>query len=139
MNYRRVLYLNLICALAVTCAWAGSNWRQHVSEADRTRVNPYAGQTQAAAAGSRLYAEHCASCHGNEALGTETKPSLRTTSVSDLTDGELWWLLKNGERRRGMPAWNSLPEPSRWQIITFVKTLGKSGSARPSNREQESK
>ena len=137
MNCKQFLHLTLICAIGITTAWAGSNWRQHVSDTDRTRTNPYSGQSQAVAAGARLYGEHCAQCHGNDALGMATKPSLRTKSVRDLTDGELWWLMKNGSRPRGMPSWNSLPAPSRWQIITYVKSLGASGTAKPSSREQE--
>jgi mono/diheme cytochrome c family protein len=26
--------------------------------------------------------------------------------------------------RSGMPVWSKLPEPQRWQIVTYVKTLG---------------
>ena len=139
MNSQRLLYFNLVCALGLTCAWAESSWTRRVSEADRTRVNPYAGQKEAVAAGAKLYGEHCAQCHGKDALGTDTRPSLRTRDVQELTDGEIWWLMKNGDRPRGMPSWNSLPEPSRWQIITYIKNLGESGAIKPSSREKEGK
>jgi hypothetical protein len=32
-------------------------------------------------------------------------------------------LLKNGNLRKGMPTWAALPEPMRWQIIAYVKSL----------------
>lgn len=139
MNWRRLLYFNFLCALGITCAWAGSHWRQNVPQADRARVNPYAGQKPAIAAGAKLFREYCAQCHGKDALGTGSRPSLRTREVQQASDGELRWLLRNGERPRGMPSWNSLPEPSRWQIIAYIKSLGESGETEPSTQEQEGK
>jgi hypothetical protein len=35
----------------------------------------------------------------------------------------LQWLLTNGSMKNGMPSWSRLPEPQRWQIITFLKSL----------------
>jgi len=95
-------------------------------DSDRKRVNPYAHQSDAAAAGSRLFSDHCAKCHGADALGRGKKPSLRSREVQQAADGEIFWLLRNGNLRRGMPSWSSLPEPSRWQIITYIKSLGES-------------
>jgi hypothetical protein len=46
--------------------------------------------------------------------------------VQHATDGEIFWLLKNGNLKKGMPTWSSLPEPTRWQVITFVKSMGTS-------------
>jgi mono/diheme cytochrome c family protein len=48
--------------------------------------------------------------------------------VQGATDGEIFWLLKNGNLGKGMPTWsNKLPEQTRWQVIAYVKSLGKSG------------
>ena len=95
-------------------------------DSDRKRVNPYANQSDAVAAGSRLFSDHCAKCHGADALGRGKKPSLRSREVQQAADGEIFWLLRNGNLRHGMPSWSSLPEPSRWQIITYIKSLGQS-------------
>jgi hypothetical protein len=43
----------------------------------------------------------------------------------------LFWILTNGVVRQGMPVWSKLPEPQRWQIVTFVKSLTPSGAAEP--------
>ena len=110
------------------CILAQTPWVGHVSEADRSRVNPYANQPEAIAAGRRMFADHCAQCHGADALGRKKRPSLRTPEVQQATDGEIFWLLRNGALRQGMPSWSSLPEPLRWQIIAYVKSLGE-GSA----------
>ena len=106
------------------CVAADGSWLQRVPEADRKRPNPFAGQTEAIAAGGRMFADHCAKCHGEAALGHGKKPSLRSERVQHATDGEIFWLLKNGNPGKGMPVWASLPEPVRWQIIAYVKNLG---------------
>lgn len=137
MNWRRILHLGFAGLVGITCAGAGSNWKQHVSGAERVRVNPYAGQAKEIAAGARLYGEYCAQCHASDALGQGRTPSLRTRDVQESTDGELLWLMKNGERGRGMPSWNALPQQSRGQVVAFVKSLGVSGTAKPSSREKE--
>jgi hypothetical protein len=31
--------------------------------------------------------------------------------------------LTNGVVRRGMPVWSKLPEPQRWQLVSFIKSL----------------
>jgi len=109
---------------AWVCMAADGSWLQRVPEGDRKRVNPFAGQREAIAAGGRMFDDHCAKCHGEDALGHGKKPSLRSERVQHATDGEIFWLLKNGNPGKGMPVWASLPEPTRWQIITYVKSLG---------------
>jgi mono/diheme cytochrome c family protein len=119
---------------ASVCIAADTGWMKHISDADRARKNPYASQADAIAGGSRLFANHCAKCHGGDALGRRKRPSLRTGEVQRATDGEIFWLLKNGYLSKGMPSWSSLPEPSRWQIITYVKSLGEQPDKLPPGR-----
>ena len=121
----------IVLGVAITCGAAETSWIRKVPEADRVRTNPYDGQAEAIAAGSRLYANYCAQCHGSEALGRGKRPSLRSPEVQQATDGEIFWLLRNGNRRRGMPSWNSLPEPSRWQIVAYIKSLGDGPASKP--------
>jgi mono/diheme cytochrome c family protein len=87
------------------------------------RQNPFEGDMRAAAAGKKLFAQHCAECHGRSAEGSSRAPSLREDEVQQATPGTLFWLLTNGVVRRGMPVWSKLPEPQRWQIVTYIKTL----------------
>jgi mono/diheme cytochrome c family protein len=121
---RRSWWMVGVAGLAIAIAAAAEvnqDWLQHVPAKERARVNPYAGNATAIAAGARLFQDHCASCHGSDLRGTPGKPSLRTSVVEQATDGELFWLLKNGDLRHGMPSWSSVPEPERWQIVAFVK------------------
>ena len=115
------VFILLLSSLFVFAAQ--SSWFRKVPEADRARVNPYAGQPQAAAAGKLLFEGNCAKCHGNDAEGKHGRPSLRSLRVAHATDGEIAWILRNGQSFHGMPSWSSLPEQQRWQIITWLRTL----------------
>jgi mono/diheme cytochrome c family protein len=87
------------------------------------RHNPLEADPEAVAAGGKLFAQHCAECHGNSAEGGKKAPSLRADEVKQAAPGALFWLLTNGVVRRGMPVWSKLPEPQRWQLVSYVKSL----------------
>ncbi|HUO35318.1 MAG TPA: c-type cytochrome [Candidatus Acidoferrum sp.] len=124
MSPERSLRLAVGALALLLCAATDNSWIQKVPQADRERVNPYAGNRDAIAGGAKVFADHCAKCHGSDALGRGKKPSLRTDVVQNATDGELFWILKNGYLSHGMPTWSSLPEPVRWEVIAYVKSLG---------------
>lgn len=88
-----------------------------------SRRNPFEGDPQARAAGKKLFLQHCAYCHGRGADGGSRAPSLRADEVQQATPGKLFWILTNGVVRRGMPVWSKLPEPQRWQIVTYIRTI----------------
>ena len=90
----------------------------------RAKRNPYEGKSEALAAGRNLFAQHCAECHGETALGSKKAPSLRAAEVQSAEPGAIFWVLTNGVVRRGMPVWSKLPEPQRWQLVTYLKSLG---------------
>lgn len=102
---------------------ADGAWLRKVPDAERRRVNPYSGNVEAAEAGKLLFEDNCAKCHGADALGRHGRPSLRSERIAQATDGELAWLLKNGSTWKGMPSWSALPEPERWQIVVYLRSL----------------
>jgi mono/diheme cytochrome c family protein len=135
---RRTGWIACIAGLAVAAGAqvnqaVNQDWLQKVPAKERARANPYAGKPAAIAGGKRLFEEHCAQCHGADLAGTPGKPSLRTPVVEQATEGELFWLLKNGDVRHGMPTWSSLPEPERWEIVGYLKADGSTepGAGRP--------
>ncbi|HET7346406.1 MAG TPA: cytochrome c [Acidobacteriaceae bacterium] len=131
---RRIWIATAILGLAaVVCgAEVNQDWLKRVPAAERERVNPYRGSQRDVAAGGRLYEDYCARCHGADLQGTRGKPSLRSDVVQNATDGELFWLLKNGDLRHGMPSWSSLPEAERWQILAYVRSAHQqTADARP--------
>lgn len=89
----------------------------------RARKNPQEDNAEAVLVGRKLFAQHCAECHGPAAEGGEKAPSLRADEVQQAPPGALFWILTNGVVRRGMPVWSKLPEPQRWAIVTYIKTL----------------
>jgi mono/diheme cytochrome c family protein len=125
-----------ITSLLLSIAWAGdkpqgkSNTAVYgplaaVPDSAQIRKNPFAGSSRDLAAGKKLFEQHCEECHGTNADGTRHAPSLITEEVQQAPPGALFWILTNGIVRQGMPVWSKLPEPQRWQIITFVQSLNK--------------
>jgi mono/diheme cytochrome c family protein len=94
-----------------------------VPEKDRPKPNPMASDPTAAAAGQKLFGEHCAICHGDQAQGGKIGPPLINADVQHATPGEIFWVLTNGVVRHGMPSWSKLPPPERWQLVTFLTAL----------------
>jgi mono/diheme cytochrome c family protein len=116
------VFLFVFPALWMTAA--SSDWLVQVPERDRQKTNPYRDQPEAVQAGRLLFADHCAQCHGDNAAGKNRKPSLRSERIQSVaTEGDLHWLLVNGNLRRGMPSWSKLPDPQLWQLVTFLRSL----------------
>lgn len=76
------------------------------------------------------FADHCAVCHGNRGDG-ETQinaglyppaPDMRQRETQDLSDGELFYIVKNGVRFTGMPGWGGSDEDN-WKLVLFVRHL----------------
>ena len=89
----------------------------------RARRNPLEGDPDAVAAGRKLFADHCSQCHGKDAGGERRGPNLRVMAAHETTPGALFCVLTNGVIRRGMPGWSKLPEPERWQLVSFLESL----------------
>ncbi len=93
-------------------------------EKAHAKRNPFEQNPDAVAAGKNLFAQHCAECHGELALGGKKAPSLRAVEIQSASPGAVFWILTNGVVRRGMPVWSKLPEPQRWQLVSYIKSLG---------------
>jgi len=89
----------------------------------RARRDPLEHDPEAVAAGAKLFGLRCAGCHGEMAEGSRKAPGLLADPMQQATPGTLFWILTNGVVRRGMPVWSKLPEPQRWQIVTYLKSL----------------
>lgn len=79
------------------------------------------------------YEEHCAVCHGDDGSG-ETKfhgtmdpvpTDLRSQETQEMPDGELYWVIKNGVRWSGMPAFGAPGDNDThaWKIVAFIRHL----------------
>ena len=82
------------------------------------------------------FADHCASCHGNDGGGDTPigrnlypkAPDMRLAATQSLSDGELFSIIEHGIRLTGMPGWgNGTPESEResWGLVHFIRRLQK--------------
>jgi len=92
--------------------------------------NPVAATPEAIAEGRRHFDHDCAVCHGKDGSGrTEIAhglypkvPNLR--HEADLTDGQLFYIIRNGVRFTGMPGWDD-PDESLWKLVLLIRDLPK--------------
>src|SRR5690348_17332644 len=77
--------------------------------------NPLPATPENVKAGHELFLARCAGCHGADG-GGQTKigrnlypkpPDLRIPPTQDLSDGEIHYVIRNGVRLTGMPAWGN--------------------------------
>jgi len=87
--------------------------------------------------GTEHFAAHCAVCHGapgvpkgDIARGLYPAPPNLSNAVQLYSSAELFWIVKNGIKMSGMPAWNDHSDPELWAIVAFLKKL-------PSMSEQD--
>jgi mono/diheme cytochrome c family protein len=122
--FRKWIVALLLVAVPLLLAATGDGaWMSKVPEKDRQRQSPFSSDPNAIAAGAKLFRQNCAPCHGQEGTGRENKPNLHSDRIRAATPGELQWLLTNGSLKKGMPSWSRLPEPQRWQIVAYLKSL----------------
>ena len=83
------------------------------------------------------FADHCATCHANDGSGqTEIgqnlypkAPDMRVPATQNLSDGELFYIIHNGIRLTGMPAWGGPDEhieqadQDSWKLVHFIRHL----------------
>lgn len=71
-----------------------------------------------------LREQTCSPCDvPNVTVGGHKGPSLVADPVRQAAPGALFWVLSNGVVRKGMPVWSKLPEPQRWQLVSYLKSL----------------
>ena len=125
MIRRRFAWVPSVLLFAGTLfAVADGSWLRNVPARDHERQSPYRNEADAVAAGRRVYVDRCSHCHGLNAQGTKKRPPLTSARVQQqATEGDLHWLLVNGNLRKGMPSWAKLPDPQLWQVVTYRKSL----------------
>lgn len=98
--------------------------------AARSMVNPVGSSELALAEARDHFADHCATCHGNDGSGRTLinsglyppAPDLREEETQGLTDGELFFIVKNGIRFTGMPGFGGEAE-ANWKLVLFLRHL----------------
>jgi mono/diheme cytochrome c family protein len=105
-----------------------------IPAAARARTSPTPGTADTLRAGLEHWADHCASCHGNDGAGQTTigqglypkAPDMRLADTQALSDGELFYIIEEGVKITGMPAWGTgTPEgeEASWHLVQFIRHL----------------
>lgn len=80
------------------------------------------------------FVEHCGICHGIDGrgdtlIGKNLYPQVPDMSAADtqqLSDGELYYIISNGIRLTGMPAWRFEDKPEAiWDLVSLIRRLPK--------------
>ena len=102
--------------------------------AARNLENPVPSGAEAIEDGLAHFADHCASCHANDGSGQTDigrnlypkAPDMRAADTQNLSDGELFYIIENGVKLTGMPAWGTGTregETESWKLVHFIRRL----------------
>ena len=126
------LILGIFLTVVVLLLAARPHRRPHDDHAPRGS-SPVPASDENLIAGMKIYTMNCALCHGD----LDRKPSALEHSlyppppnlISDPdTDPEwhIFYIVKNGIRYTGMPAWDkALPESDIWKVTAFLSRIEK--------------
>jgi mono/diheme cytochrome c family protein len=100
----------------------------------RSAQNPLLDSAEDLRDARRHFADHCAVCHANDGGGDTAMgaglypkpPDLRLAWTQNLTDGELFWIIENGVRFTGMPAFSEPDHGGQldsWKLVHFIRHL----------------
>jgi mono/diheme cytochrome c family protein len=106
----------------------------------KDKQNPIPASDEVLAEARAHWADHCASCHANDGSGQvpmgqqmyPPAPDMRKESTQKKTDGELFYVIENGIRLSGMPAWGtsqgsashvSHGQQDSWKLVHFIRRL----------------
>jgi mono/diheme cytochrome c family protein len=105
-----------------------------IPRALRNARNPVPLTPATLAEGRAHWADHCAACHANDGSGNTEMgrglypkpPDMRRARTQQLSDGELFAIIKNGVRLTGMPAWGDAKghdDAATWKLVHFIRHL----------------
>jgi mono/diheme cytochrome c family protein len=103
-----------------------------IPAAERDAKNPFSPTPEVLNEARAHFADHCAICHGNDGSGkTEIgqnlypkTPDMRRFETQNLTDGQIYYIIHNGVRLTGMPAWGSPgKDDDSWKLVFIIRHL----------------
>ncbi|MEW6128733.1 MAG: MbnH family di-heme enzyme [Acidobacteriota bacterium] len=133
----KIIALLIIITLAIFAALikfetnvAAHDGKAHAPAAAKKLQNPLNLTEADLINGRALYNQHCASCHGADGKAQTAAAKALKKKPTDLTDhhthflkdGEIYWVIANGIRTSGMPAYKTkMSERERWQVVSYVR------------------
>jgi mono/diheme cytochrome c family protein len=121
---------------ALETAIARSARKMAAPSGARRAANPIADSPEVQKEARLHFADHCAICHGNDGSGNTQigrglypkPPDLRAAETQELADGEMFWIIENGVRLTGMPAFGGDESAhggteASWKLVHFIRHL----------------
>jgi mono/diheme cytochrome c family protein len=95
--------------------------------------NPVAVSPEVISEAMAHFADHCAFCHANDGSGSTPigkglypkPPDMRLAQTQTLSDGEIFYIIQNGVRLTGMPAFGQpgKDDEDSWKLVRFIRHL----------------
>ena len=149
MPHHRIILKMMICGLALFEFWQIATTfaadqavlkarvpADQIEEA-RTWANPFPSTPENIEKGQKIFHSKafCVTCHGRDGKGLGNIPGLRgklprnftdKTWQAARTDGELFWILKNGSPGTDMASFIPLvlTEEEAWHVLLYVRSFG---------------
>jgi len=120
---------------ALEAAIAAVMRKMAMPSAAHSAKNPVAISPEAQRDARLHFADHCAICHANDGSGATAMgrgmypkpPDLRAVQTQSRSDGEIFWIIENGVRLTGMPAFGGSGEHGNaedsWKLVHFIRHL----------------
>jgi len=100
----------------------------------RNQENPWQATPEILREAREDFTDRCAVCHGSDGSGQTQDgrnlypkpPDLRAPQTQNLTDGQIRYIIRNGVRLTGMPAWSHPHEEQdndSWKLVLFIRDL----------------
>src|SRR5215469_594917 len=103
--------------------------RHSVPASAKAEVNPVAASPADIEAGHRLFQQTCETCHAYDGggkteigSGAYPRPPVLRTLLPSMSDGEVFYHVRNGIRNTAMPAWG-MPDRQLWQLVAYMRHL----------------
>jgi mono/diheme cytochrome c family protein len=106
--------------------------RMAIPAGAKAQKNPFTSTADILTDARHHFADHCALCHANNGSGTTEigqnlypkVPDMRLPTTQNLTDGEIYYVIHNGIRLTGMPAWGGPgQDDDSWKLVRFIQHL----------------
>lgn len=99
-----------------------------IPTAAKRAKNPVKSDPDALAGAGKDYSDHCAFCHGDGGAGNTDAakglspevPDLRAEHIQKLSDGEMFYIIKNGIRFTGMPG-SYFQDERIWKLVLLIR------------------
>jgi mono/diheme cytochrome c family protein len=117
---------------ALEAFFAQNAHRLSIPSNARDMHNPMPASEENLKAARDHFADHCSSCHANDGSGDTMygkglypkPPDFRQAETQNLSDGELFWIIENGVRFTGMPAFGGHgSQDDSWKLVLFIRHL----------------